>query len=386
MPGSRRALLSGILGLLAACRVAPPRRCRGREPPRGVDAPDDALVAAGGAIDGDLDAGSTARLDAALTAMHTATRAPGVSAAVAVAGRGCWSRQLGLALADPATPLAGSARFQAASIGKLMTAVTILRMVERGQLTLDARLERWFPDFPDSAYVTIDQLLRHTGGVHDFTADARDEDDNLRYRDPTALIAEAAAGAPAFCPGTAWGYSNTGYVMLGRIAEAVGGAPFARVLATEVFAPAGLRDTAVNVPRVQPAVRGHRGGVALPASIDHATPFSAGGVAASAADLVRLLHATLAGSLLRPTTVRRMLTNMLPMFGDPRQRYGAGIMLYTIPEGPGTMIGHSGGARGCRAVVAYLPADTAYVAVLFNDEIPAEAGLWALVRALRANP
>mgnify|MGYP000237518163 CR=1 FL=1 len=51
------------------------------------------------------------------------------------------------------------------------------------------------------------------------------------------------------------------------------------------------------------------------------------------------------------------------------ERYGAGIMLYTIPEGPGTMIGHSGGARGCRAVVAYLPADTAYVAVLFNDEM-----------------
>lgn len=47
------------------------------------------------------------------------------------------------------------------------------------------------------------------------------------------------------------------------------------------------------------------------------------------------------------------------------------------------MLGHNGGARGCQALVADLPADTASISVLFNDEVPAEAGLWALLQALR---
>lgn len=51
--------------------------------------------------------------------------------------------------------------------------------------------------------------------------------------------------------------------------------------------------------------------------------------------------------------------------------------------GPGLMVGHSGGAPGFRAIVAYLPAEPAFVAVMLNDERPAEAGLWALVQAAR---
>jgi len=330
-----------------------------------------------------LDGGLVAVLEGALKKVHAGSRAVGVSAAVALPGRGCWAGQRGVAVVDPPTQLAEGASFQAASIGKLMTAVVVHRMVERGELGLEMRLDRWFPGFPESAGISVDMLLRHTSGAHDFSADARAEDDNLRYRDPDALIAEAEKGAPAFCPGTGWAYSNTGYVLLGKIVEAVRGRAFAAVLAEEVFAPLGLRATRMNVPRVAPAVRGHRGGVQVPPEIDYATPFAAGGVVSNAAELVRVLHATLAGELLRAATVRRMLTGTLPMFGDPSLRYGAGIMLYQVPDGPGTMIGHSGGARGCRAIVAYVPADVAYVSVMFNDEAPAEAGLWALLRALR---
>lgn len=55
-----------------------------------------------------------------------------------------------------------------------------------------------------------------------------------------------------------------------------------------------------------------------------------------------------------------------------------------VPGGPGRMVGHSGGAQGCRAIVAYLPAAPAFVAVMISDELPAEAGLFALVQAARA--
>ncbi|MCY1062622.1 serine hydrolase [Nannocystis sp. SCPEA4] len=74
---------------------------------------------------------------------------------------------------------------------------------------------------------------------------------------------------------------------------------------------------------------------------------------------------------------------MAPIFDDPALRYGRGMMLYEAAGGPGLMVGHSGGAPGFRAIVAYLPAEPAFVAVMINDERPAEAGLWALVQAAR---
>lgn len=92
----------------------------------------------------------------------------------------------------------------------------------------------------------------------------------------------------------------------------------------------------------------------------------------------------LSARLVTAQNVSHMLEDMAPMFDDSSRRYGRGMMLYEkVSGGPGRMIGHSGGALGAWAIVAYLPAEPAFVAVMFNDERPAEAGLWALVQAAR---
>ena len=63
--------------------------------------------------------------------------------------------------------------------------------------------------------------------------------------------------------------------------------------------------------------------------------------------------------------------------------YGRGLQLYRV-DGPGVMVGQSGGVTGFTAVVAWLAEDDVVVAVLLNDrQVPAEAALWHLVRALR---
>ena len=86
-----------------------------------------------------------------------------------------------------------------------------------------------------------------------------------------------------------------------------------------------------------------------------------------------------------PATVRAMFTDLAPMDQGCQTFYGRGVQLYDIPQGPGLMLGHSGGVTGFTSIVAYVPDDNIFVSVIFNDEkIPAEAGLWAIVRALRA--
>jgi len=87
---------------------------------------------------------------------------------------------------------------------------------------------------------------------------------------------------------------------------------------------------------------------------------------------VRFWHALLAGRVLPEASVHRMFTAMPAMLGPyagSNSFYGMGVQLYDVPDGPGLMLGHSGGIEGFTSVVAY---------------VPAEAGLWALLRALRA--
>lgn len=136
------------------------------------------------------------------------------------------------------------ARFFWASVGKAYTATAVLQLVEEGKLALDAPIARWAPNLPNAAHITIEDLLVHTSGLYSFQ-----EDEGLRadpgYKPPQRLL-EVAVGHPAqFCPGAAWGYSNTGYVLLGTILEAVDGKPYDQVLSGRIMERLDLRETAV---------------------------------------------------------------------------------------------------------------------------------------------
>jgi D-alanyl-D-alanine carboxypeptidase len=210
-----------------------------------------------------------------------------------------------------------------------------------------------------------------------------------RYRAPADVIALGTAQPPQFCPGTNWSYTNTGYAMLGVIVEKLERAPLAEVLDRRVLRPLSLSHTAMRQPGVElPVVTGHAGGRAVDAPDSYATPYAAGALASTAGDLVLFWHALLAGRVLPDETVHRMFTRMPAMLGlyaGGNSSYGMGVQLYDVPDGPGLMLGHSGGIEGFTTVVAYVPADDLYVAVSFNEKnVPAEAGLWALIRAVRA--
>lgn len=339
-----------------------------------------------GAIDGALAPALTERLEAALDEVLARSQAPAMSAAFAVPGAGLWTATRGLACTEPATPVSADAKFQACSIGKLVTATLVLRLVERGRLRLDEPIARWFPRSPGSSQITIDHLLTHTGGVYSFNSGSTFDHELAEAHSPESLVATAAEHANLFCPGATWSYSNTGYVMLGLIVERCHDMALAEVIAAEIAGPLGLRGLVGQQAGVAVAglVRGHKDRAPLPADTHYEAPHGAGSIAAGADDLVRLLHAVLSGRLVTAPTVTRMLADMAPMFDDPSLRYGRGMMFYEkVPGGPGRMVGHSGGALGARAIVAYLPAEPAFVAVMFNDERPAEAGLWALVQAGR---
>ncbi|NOS68960.1 MAG: beta-lactamase family protein [Verrucomicrobia bacterium] len=343
---------------------------------------------AGESITGKLDVETVTRLEKALEKALVATGAPEMSVAVAVPGKGSWStnRMQAGGSSQPA-----SQQFWFASVGKAFTAVVVLQLVEERKLSLDDKLVRWFPDFPNARFITIDHLLTHTSGIFSFQNDSK-----LRatpgYKSPERLIAVAREHGNGFCPGEYWSYSNTGYVMLGRIIEAIEGRPFHEVLTSRVIKRLGLKNTNALSPeeKLDGIAKPHPSKPQDEPVEDSAptTPFAAGNVVATASDMIEFWHALLGGRILKPETVRDQFQRLYPMF-DNGTFYGRGVMLYDVPDRDDrrlTWLGHSGGAPGFKAIVAYSVDAKAFVAVALNNDGSAEATANLLLKALTKAP
>ncbi len=342
-------------------------------------------TAAAGSLNGALDAATVQRLERALQTAFDATEAPSMTVAVGVPGRGSWA----LTTNHPAlTDLPVPRWFWFASAGKTFTAVVVLQLVEEKKLKLDDKLARWFPDFPNARVITIDHLLTHTSGCYSFQNDPGFRADP-GYKSPAELIAIARAHGSAFCPGELWSYSNTGYVLLGRIVEKIEGRPFHEVLTDRIIKRLSLPNTKALAPRevvagLAPAHPAETDGLKPPPEF-LTTPFAAGPIVASAGDMVIFWHAVLSGQLLPLATVRGQFRRLYPMF-DRSTFYGRGVMLYDAKDpvsGHFTWLGHSGGAPGVKAVVAYAVETGAYVAVALNNDASAEATANLLLNALK---
>lgn len=309
-------------------------------------------------------------------------RTPAVSVAVAIPGVGRWAVTQGIARTEPRMPLPPNARFQVASTTKTFTAATVLQLEAEGKLQLSQPIDVWFEDAPSARITTLDHLLRHTSGLVSFNALPSW---TLDYREPREAIAMATAKPSQFRPGSNFAYSNTGYAMLGVILEDFEKRPLNEVFRVRISGPLGLKHTTLRIPGDDvPVVSGHLGGKPVEVPDHYATPYAAGGLASTAEDLVTFWHALLGGQLVSPATVRAMFSDLSRMDRSGQTFYGRGVQFYDIASGPGLMVGHSGGITGFTSVVAYVVADDLFVSVLFNEQkAPAEAGLWAVVRAVR---
>lgn len=329
---------------------------------------------------GALDLRVAARLDAALDDAFRRTQASGLTAAL-VTAEGDWSGTRGVDTSKVR-------RFYWASAGKTLTAIAVLQLVEEGRLALSDPVANWFPDLPNARVITVDHLLTHTAGLFSANEDLQVRK-SPRYRTPRELIRIAAKHGAQFCPGEHWRYSNTGYTVLGEIVAAIEKLPYHEAVNRRVGERLGLaslrvlgpRDDAAGVARVTPADGSKP-------QIQPAWGHAAGGAVATAADMCRLWHALAGGRLLGAATTAAMFERLYPMF-DAGTFYGRGVMLYELPAAGGlparTWIGHSGGTPGAKAIVAFSPADQAFVAVALTGDGPAEAAAHLLLRTFAAD-
>lgn len=289
---------------------------------------------------------------------------------VARHGRVLFARALGLADRARGRPMTLATRMRFASVGKMFTAVAALRLVAAGKLDLDGPVGRYLPDYPNrevAAKVTIRQLLTHTAGLGEQINLADDwRGDNGTLRTLADYVARQGAAAPEFEPGARDGYSNYGYLLLGRIVEVATGEDFYAAVDRLVFRPAGMTRTGylpenVAVPGRAPsyALRDGRWVDVTATKPWRGTP--GGGGYTTVGDLLGFANAVHAGKLLPPALLAQATTPH-----DHDGHFGYGFIV--VGKGRERRWGHGGDADGEAADFRVLPGGGWVMASLDNRD------------------
>jgi CubicO group peptidase (beta-lactamase class C family) len=168
---------------------------------------------------------------------------PGCAVGVFQNGAIAYSKGYGLANLEYGVPITPNTPFISGSVAKQFTAAAIALLVEQGRLSLDDDVRKYIPELPDyGARITVDQLVHHTSGLRDFWALVQVA--GMRYDDGYTVgdVIRLASRQKHlnFPPGTAYDYSNTGYIALGRIVERVTGKSLREFAAEQIFGPLGM--------------------------------------------------------------------------------------------------------------------------------------------------
>jgi D-alanyl-D-alanine carboxypeptidase len=303
-----------------------------------------------------LVAGLAAGTAGARTASYPKTRAAlndlvkaGAPGAVVLIRKGGSTTVLTAGVADRSTqrPVGPDDRFRIASITKSFVATIVLQLVGEGKLSLTDTVEKFLPRLvPNGDKIKVRQLLNHTSGLYDYEQDPRVVapylNGNLGYTwTPRRLVALAVSHGPLFRPGARWSYSNTNYVLLGLIVEAVTKDKLASQLTRRILGPLGLKATRLGADANMgsPAAHGYYKGQDV-TRLNFSFAWAAGSMVSTARDVARFYQALLGGKLLRPQQLRQMETTVTGSGGD----YGLG--LWEQPQLCGDSWGHIGVAVG----------------------------------------
>lgn len=215
-------------------------------------------------------------------------------------------------------PVRPDSIFDLASLTKLFTTVVVLSLAEEGRLGLDEPVTTWLPAGP--AGVTPRQLLTHTAGLP-ASRRAHEEIPGDGPEVHAARMARVVSTPPSHPPGGTHLYSDIGMIVMGRVAEAAGGAPLDELLRARITGPLGLRDTGYRpalplLPRIAATeYRPERPGPGcVRGEVHDETAHGLGGVAghagvfSTAGDVLRFAEALRRGGapILRPETVAEM--------------------------------------------------------------------------------
>jgi CubicO group peptidase (beta-lactamase class C family) len=310
---------------------------------------------------------------------------PGLAVGVYRDGALFASAAAGSAVVEHDVPITEHTAFDIASVSKQMTAACVLLLARDGRLHLDDDIRAQLPELALTRPVTLRQCLTHTAGLRDYFALCDLAGIPVAgIGEPRFMQLITGQGDLDFAPGSAFSYSNTGYVIAAATVRRVTGHGLARFAQDHLFGPLGMSAThfrdnvSVLVPRLA------CGYVAAPDGFRRCDVTEEvvgdGAVITTIVDLAAW-HAFMSSGAVLGTDIRDgLLTGQTLTDGTPID-YALGVVAVDVA---GTAAWwHSGAWAGYRSAVIYLPAERAGISVLANrDDHNASLVALTVARAL----
>jgi CubicO group peptidase (beta-lactamase class C family) len=335
-----------------------------------------------------IDPALRSQVDRIATQVLEATGVPSASVAVVQHGKLVYTHAYGSAriatASSPAVPATPEMRYSIGSISKQFTATAILLLQEQGKLSIDDPVGKYIPGLTRGNEVTIREILSHTSGYQDYWP----EDyvmTTMKGPETAQQIIDTWGKKPLdFEPGTQWQYSNTNFVIAGRIVEVVSGEYYWDFLSEHIFRPLGMKSAwnsdAIKLTEVDatPYYRHALGPLRVAPKEGIGWMFAAGELAMTPHDLALWDESLLAQSILKPESYKIMFTEVKLKNGEGTH-YGLGV---EVRQRNGhRSIEHGGEVSGFVSDNEVLIDDGTAVVVLTNQDAVNAAGTIAHLTA-----
>jgi len=282
---------------------------------------------------------------------------------VAKGGTVLFREAYGVQRVKPAQAATPDTRFCIGSMGKMFTAVSTLQLIQNGKLHLNDSIAALLPSYPDTPLarqVTVEHLLTHSGGTGDFFGADYDAH-QAELLTPNDFVRRFGNRETLFAPGSRWGYSNFGFILLGAIVEQISGMTWDAYLDAKVFAIAGMTSTSARANEsntAQPCTGASESGLK---PLPYYVGLPAGGGYSTLDDLQRF-GAALHEKRLLDAAHLELLTRGVIAAGSAK--WSLGLRVGT--RNGASYYGHGGSAPGVNADFATYP-DSGYRTVVLSN-------------------
>lgn len=291
------------------------------------------------------------------------------AALIAKQGKILFVKGYGMANAEHQIPNTPSTVFRIGSITKQFTAVAILQLQESGKLNVHDPIANYLPDYPCGDRITIHHLLSHTAGIPSVTRLPNIAEIQRHPTEPIQVMRYFKHLPLEFAPGTDCHYSNSGYIVLGAIIEAVTGKSYESYVQEHFLTPLAMHATYVD--RNQRLIPNRANGYSVDANgnvvnaefVEMSFPHAAGAMASTVHDLF-VWDCALQGDRLLTSESRARLFQVQGSSDKNCIQYGYGFFV----DPANHSVGHMGSIEGFRAASYRTTKDGITIIILSNRE------------------
>jgi CubicO group peptidase (beta-lactamase class C family) len=256
-------------------------------------------------------------------------------------------------------------RYRIGSLTKQFTAGLIVQLRREGKLNLTDSITKWIPDVPTTwKPITVLQLLTHSSGIANLTDIDRFVGVRMNRTTPEGILQFVAREPIAFSAGEKYAYNNSGYCLLGLIAERIEKKPYLEQLSQRFFKPLGMKDTGFEED-LSP-MKGLTETGSEPFEISMDWPYSAGAIISSPRDMGKWDEA-LRGTKLFTEDEKKLMWTSSEQTKSSMTPYGLGWIL-RYSQGKLIGVAHGGAIHGFSSFIARSMVQATTVIVLANKE------------------